>query len=223
MTSQELSNYILDLQMRMTYQYEDKILNPSRYGKFHYAESYKNKALIQNQLLKALWRFDLTESQSESCLSEDQVCKIISFLDQQIYLPRLAPDRPITTTFKDECFTVSFDLASCNCSKSCFSDYEDIRIALYTADQDQVGLYLDSKEEIIHHDGSIIGIVVYNTITTRGDQVLYLKVEGMQNNEWITLADEVEMTMLKDDLGITCTTFTPKQPNVTILESEGEN
>jgi len=162
MTQEVLDLRILNAQIKTAYQFSDQILKPACYGTFN--ESLANKAKIQNQLLKALWRFKIDENESCSCLTEDQVCDILNFLDNQIKTPYLPPNDPTTTTINDETITFIFNLVSLGCDKACVSDYRDIRISIYTG-QGIVGAFSLSQGTLNVVDQDTVSVSITTTLT----------------------------------------------------------
>jgi len=130
MTQEVFNDRVLNAQIKTAYQFSDEILKPACYGSFN--EGLNNKAKIQNQLLKALWRFKIDEDDNCACLTEAEACDILNFLDNQIKTPYLPPTQPLSTTIADEAITYIFNLVSIGCDKTCVSDYRDIKVSLFT-------------------------------------------------------------------------------------------
>lgn len=203
MTQEVLNNRILNLQIKLAYQFNEEILAPARNGILKSDIDLKSK--IHNQLIKALWKYKVDENENCSCLTEDQVCDILNFLDNQIKTPYLPPEHPVDTTLTDENLSFIFNLVSLGCKKSCVSNYRDIRITLYskfvTINQDPIiGVYQLSENTIEVIDNDSVCIVITQDQMPNSNQTLCVKFEVMETeNTWLTIVEDHVLTILKPE------------------------
>lgn len=197
LTQQEIDDKLLDIQGRFAYQNDEDLVVPACYGQFNDILLEK-KLLLQNQLLKRLWHYDTTEADNCSCMTNAQVEAALLFLEKEIPYPYVAPDMPISTTFKDENITFIFNLISIGCDKACVSDYRDIRITLYTNSEILATYTLEAGIAVIDGDSVAVGLLTSQMPVN--DDVLYLKFEVMETEGvWLTIVEGHELTVLKDE------------------------
>lgn len=213
MTQEVFNKRVLNAQIKTAYQFSDQILKPARYGNFN--EDLGNKAKIQNQLLKLLWRFKIDADDNCACITEDEACDILNFLDNQIKTPYLPPVQPNTTTLTDESISYIFNLVSIGCDKTCVSDYRDIRVSLYTEEKLLTQYLLSTKEATLIDDLGIpafvrypltvidqdsVSISLYTSDMPVTNQSLFLKFEVMETEGvWLTIVVDHLLTILKQD------------------------
>lgn len=197
LTQQEINDKLLDIQGRFAYQNDEKLVVPACYGQFN-DRLLEQKLLLQNQLIKRLWHYNTTEEDNCSCMTNEQVEAALLFLEKEIPYPYVAPNMPISTSFKDENITFIFNLISIGCDKACVSDYRNIRITLYTTAETLAVYTLDEGIAVIDNDSVAVGLLTSQMPDNNG--VLYLKFEVMEIEDvWLTIVEGHKLTVLKDE------------------------
>lgn len=131
MTQEELNNAILEIQVKLSYHVCDDILEPASYGNFNEDEHI----IAFLQMLKALWRYNVDPEETNSCLTENDVCRIIDYLNEEIPFPKLAKKQNLETGFTYHDHVFEFNLKDCDDECKCVSDYQDVRIDLKQGDK----------------------------------------------------------------------------------------
>ena len=192
-----LDTRILNLQTKLSYQFSDEILTPAETGYFDYL--LNRKAKIQSQLVKTLWRYKVEEADNCSCLTEEQVCDILNFLDNQIKTPYLPPETPATTTFNDEDLSFIFNLSSMGCEGACVSDYRNIRITLYTFNRELDKYTLGGGTITVLDKNSLSITLPQSIIETINNDTLYVRFEVMETEGvWETVVEDHVLTIIKN-------------------------
>lgn len=197
LTQEEIHEKLLDIQGRFAYQNDEKLVVPACYGQFN-DKILEQKLLLQNQLIKRLWHYDTTEEDNCSCMTNEQVEAALLFLEKEIPYPYVAPNMPISTSFKDENITFIFNLLSIGCDKGCIGDYRDIRITLYTNSSVLATYTLESG--IIPVDSNSVAIGLFTSQMPTNNATLLFKFEVMEIEDiWVTVIDDHKLTVLKNE------------------------
>lgn len=199
MTQEELNTKILELQIKLSYHLCDDILYPARFGTF------KNDDHIVPwvQLVKALWRYKIDPEENNSCLEEEDVCKIIGYLNETIPYPKLPKKQntEIGYTYSNHVF--SFNLKDCNDNCGCVSDYKDIRIILRQGEE-VIAMYgiIPSASDpeikpLIIVSSCTIGFCLSNQdIIDEG--LLTMEIQTNSGNSYATVLKNYKLKILKN-------------------------
>ena len=193
MTQEEIDTALLEIQNLFSYQNDQKLIEPSKYGVFN--NELLSNFVIQNQILKALWRYNVDSDLNCSCLKNEQVESMINFLKNNIKTEYVAPEMPITTTFKNNNMTFCFNLPKIGCT--CIGDYKDIRISLYYSGED-IQQYVLSEGTVAIIDAENVAVVLFKNQLPFYNSALLVRIEVMDTlGTWLTIVQDEPITIIK--------------------------